>query len=141
MANIEFSYRQFQEKDKYKISNLMKKLYREDSKGKLMTNDKIYKTFQELKDHPEKGNIILIETENSIIGYCLIINYWSNEYSGNILTIDELFIEPAYRNKQISTNFIKYLIKTSISFWNVTKISFKLTKIKFFAVKNPICKI
>ena len=115
MANIEITYRQFTGKDKKILSGLIKNLYQEDSEGKPMTDAKIEKTFRELTVNPEKGNILLIENGNKIIGYCLLINYWSNEYGGNILAIDELYIKPDYRCKKIGSNFIKSLVKNKFN--------------------------
>jgi len=35
-----------------------------------------------------------------------LTSFWSNEYGGLVLIIDELYIIPEYRNKGISTHFI-----------------------------------
>ena len=47
-----------------------------------------------------------------MIGYALLINFWSNEYGGNMLIIDELYILPNHRNKGLGTSFIDFLKKT-----------------------------
>jgi ribosomal protein S18 acetylase RimI-like enzyme len=40
---------------------------------------------------------------------------WSNEYGGNIINIDELYIEKKYRSKGIGTDFIKYLVSSNLN--------------------------
>jgi len=85
-------------------------LYREDPEGKPIFDVKINRTFNELTKHPDKGNIMIIEADSKIIGYGILINFWSNEYGGNILDIDELYIKSNYRGKGIGSKFIQYLI-------------------------------
>jgi ribosomal protein S18 acetylase RimI-like enzyme len=64
---------------------------------------------------PEKGTIYVIENQNTIIGYLTLINYWSNEYGGNLIFIDEIYINPRYRNKGIGSDIIKTLTKQYIN--------------------------
>ncbi len=90
----------------------MKALYREDPAGKPMTDEKIALTFTRLTKHPETGTILVFERQNQVIGYALLINFWSNEYGGNILIIDELYIVPAFRSRGIGTHFLHYLIES-----------------------------
>jgi ribosomal protein S18 acetylase RimI-like enzyme len=54
----------------------------------------------------------VFEQENRILGYAILINFWSNEYGGIILTIDELLVIPAYRGKGIGTAFIQFLMNS-----------------------------
>ena len=58
---------------------------------------------------------MLIETDNKIFGYCLLIYYWSNEYGGNILHIDELYLKPEFRGKHIGTDFVLYLLESKFA--------------------------
>ncbi len=107
---MNFKYRKFKASDKRTISPLMKKLYKEMSNEKI-SDKNINKTFAELSKSPEKGTILVLECEKQIIGYCLFINFWSNEFGGNMPSIDEFYIKPQFRNKGIGANFIKALIK------------------------------
>lgn len=104
------TYRQFKTSDSKHVAELIKSLYQEDPEGKPATDQNISKTFETLTNHPDKGVIIVIEDNNNIIGYCILINFWSNEYGGNILDIDELYISSYYRGQGIGTKFIQYLI-------------------------------
>lgn len=84
-------------------------LYREDPDGEIMDEEKIDKTIRELNRYPEKGTIYIFENEDGIIGYALVIFYWSNEFGGNLLNIDELYVYPTWRNKGIATKFFEFL--------------------------------
>ncbi|MCC6711077.1 MAG: GNAT family N-acetyltransferase [Candidatus Pacebacteria bacterium] len=110
MKNI--SYHRYQVEFKQKLIELIMNLYQEDQCGKPMSLEKIELTLKNLNKNPSMGEIILIKNDQQIIGYSILINFWSNEYGGNILTIDELYIEPNYRSKKIGTNFINYLKNT-----------------------------
>jgi ribosomal protein S18 acetylase RimI-like enzyme len=89
---------------------MIKSLYIEDPDGDKMTDEKIEKTIVYLHLHKDHGKIILLKQSNIIVGYAIIINYWSNEYGGIIFYIDELYIKSEFRGQGIGTGFIKNLI-------------------------------
>ncbi|MCX6665026.1 MAG: GNAT family N-acetyltransferase [Euryarchaeota archaeon] len=115
MKDIDVTFKFYRDSDEENITLLMNEFYTEDIYVKNITTEKIKKTFHELKLHPEKGDIFVAEDDAKIIGYALLINYWSNEFGGNILYIDELFIQPAYRGKGIGTKIINYIIEQKIN--------------------------
>ena len=98
-----------QDSDTGVVTELIKALYREDPAGKAMTDEKIRGTFDRLAAHPHAGTLLVFETDSRTIGYALLINFWSNEYGGNVLVIDELYIIPAFRGQGMGTRFIQYL--------------------------------
>jgi GNAT superfamily N-acetyltransferase len=85
-------------------------LYREDEYGEVMSRQKIQCTVKELMQHPEKGTIIVFCLGEAVVGYSIVIYYWSNEYGGNIAVIDELYIQPQCRGKGIGTCFLEYIV-------------------------------
>lgn len=87
-------------------------LYREDPPGQRMSPRKIRHTITEFSSHPDKGSIMIMHVGDIIIGYAIIIYYWSNEYGGNIAHIDELYVKPSWRNKGIGSSYIKRVSKT-----------------------------
>ena len=112
---MNITYRQFKTSDKETVTELIQALAIEDPEGKPYTLEKIHRTFDELTNHQDKGTILVILDNEEIIGYSILINFWSNEYGGNILDIDELYIKPSHRGKGIGTKFIKYLIDNKFS--------------------------
>jgi ribosomal protein S18 acetylase RimI-like enzyme len=105
------TYRLFQPKDKKILTELIKNLYKEDPNEKPASLRNIKKTFDTLAKHPDKGAILVIINNKKVIGYAIIINFWSNEFGGNIAHIDEFYIQKDFRSQGIGTNFIKNLIK------------------------------
>jgi GNAT superfamily N-acetyltransferase len=105
-------FRPMQEGEKDLVTGLIKSLYQDDPDSNFMTEEKIKLTFETLGRHPDYGSVLVFQQHSQIIGYAILINFWSNEYGGIILTIDELLVVPAVRGQGIGTAFIKYLIET-----------------------------
>lgn len=109
------SFRLFQPEDAEVVSGYMKSLYNEDPDGKPLNDQKIEKTFKNLSVKPDLGFITIIEWDKKIVGYALIINYWSNEYGGIILLIDELYIQKEYRRLGLATTYLNFLFNNRIN--------------------------
>jgi GNAT superfamily N-acetyltransferase len=110
MSNIVF--RPMQETEKETVGKLIRSLYQDDPESNFMTEAKISLTFQTLARHPDYGTVLVFEQQAQIIGYAILINFWSNEYGGIVVTIDELLVIPAFRGQGIGSAFIQYLIDT-----------------------------
>lgn len=66
----------------------MLNLYTEDPKDQIIELAKIEKTFTALLLEPSRRTIMVFEAAHEIVGYSILINFWSNEFGGNILIID-----------------------------------------------------
>jgi GNAT superfamily N-acetyltransferase len=83
--------------------------YQEETYDAPMTEAKITRTLQELAHHPDKGQVWVFATAETVVGYAIIIHYWSNEYGGNIAVIDEIYTLSAWRGRGIARDFIEFL--------------------------------
>ncbi len=126
--NIE--YRKYQTKDKETITGFIKALYRKDPGGKPISGEYIDRTLRELPLHPERGSILVFDKEGVIMGYSILVNYWSNEYGGNILLLDELYISPDFRGTGIGTAYIQYLIESRFNNSVAIKLEVTPTNVK-----------
>jgi len=90
----------------------MHELSHEDPSTQRVTDKKISLTFKELSSNTNAGRIVVFEKARAIIGYAILIPYWSNEYGGNILHIDELYVKPEHRGRGIATSFLKQIFVT-----------------------------
>lgn len=122
---MDIKYRKFKTSDSEAVAELIQNLYREDPGGKPMLPQKIQKTFDSLTQHPDRGTIMVLENEGEVIGYAILINFWSNEFGGNIVDIDELYIKKEFRSQGIGTNFIKYLAENK--FGNSVALQLEVT--------------
>lgn len=49
-----------------------------------------------------------IKTDDILIGYCSVNIFYSNEFGGDCLEIDELYLKPDFRNKGLGTKALQY---------------------------------
>jgi len=99
------------------LTPFMLGLYKEDPSPNTITLETIARTLQESIQHPEKLQLIAFELADpnrplQLIGYSLLVFYWSNELGGNVIFIDELFIATAFRGQGIATQFFTWLEQT-----------------------------
>ncbi len=59
-----------------------------------------------LKNNAVNGYIL--EYGNSVAGYALTVSYPSQEFGGEVLWIDELFVKPEYRGKKLGGEFLDF---------------------------------
>ena len=106
---IDIKIREYKESDYLKFENLVFSLYSEDPEGEAIDSSKVRNTVDEFTKFPEKGKIFIFNYNNHIIGYAIIVYFWSNEFGGDVLQIDEMYIINEMRNQSIGTYFINYL--------------------------------
>lgn len=82
-----------------------------------MNDEKITRTFRQFQAWPQTGTILVIENQAGIIGYSILVNFWSNEYGGTILVIDELYVSEPFRGKGVGSAFLKHLIRSRYNHW------------------------
>ncbi|HQQ98403.1 MAG TPA: GNAT family N-acetyltransferase [Cyclobacteriaceae bacterium] len=93
------------------FQSLVQGLYDHSPEGQPMKPGKVEATIEYLTRNPDKGNIILFLRHDIVVGYSIIIPYWSNEYGGQILFVDELFVKEEYRSQKIGSHFLQHLFQ------------------------------
>ena len=74
------------------------RLYDEDPGILPIHPENMRATLRALRREPSRGRAVVLEVENQLSGYALLIAFWSNELGGNICEVDELFVVPQRRN-------------------------------------------
>ena len=77
------------------------------------SRDRMLETVRELSRHPDRGSVFLFEREQDLVGYCVLVTHWSNVYGGNVLRIDELYIEPGHSREGIAEDFFELLSRVA----------------------------
>lgn len=90
------------------IAPMVDSLYIEDEGLGMIDSNHIGKTFDFLLANPGFGTICLI-TADEVIGYTIIVYWWSNEFGGLVAILDELYIKPEFRNRHYGTRTIRDL--------------------------------
>lgn len=109
---MKIGYIPYRDEFREDLLGMIKSLYSEDPSGKIMNDSKIEGTITFLQSHPGSGRIIIITHAGAVAGYAIIVYFWSNEYGGFVLLLDELFILEEFRGKTIGSKFIKNLVIT-----------------------------
>ena len=92
--------------DRRELEGMIFSLYSEDEGSEKMSPEKIERTLNALTQNPEKGAVTVFEIDSTVVGYAITIFFWSNEYGGDIVVIDELYVKPDWRGKGIGKGFI-----------------------------------
>src|SRR3989338_7719007 len=100
---VPVKYRPMKKSEEKIVTQYIKGLFLEDPTPQGMSDEKIKRT------------IMVFEGEKELLGYAILINFWSNEYGGNIVYVDELFVTKEWRGKGVATNFIQYLVKKKVN--------------------------
>ena len=93
------------------VAKMMRLLYEEDRGDFDVDVSRFESSIAHLVSNSNAGQIVLFRRANQIQGYALLIPYWSNEFGGTLLCIDELFVEPNARSQGIARTFFRYLEK------------------------------
>ena len=128
---MSFTFKDYEDSDWEDLKEMALCLYEEDPLGAIMTEEKIRKTVCESLSHPDKLRIIMIRTDGKNIGYGIIVFFWSNEYGGDIIDIDELFVKKEYRNRQAATSFINH----QAAYKSAVALSLEATPLNDSAIK------
>jgi len=109
---MEICYRPYHPSDEPVLTRYILDLYADDISGKPMTEQKIRNTIAMLTAKPDLGSILIIESGEEVAGYAILVNFWSNEYGGIMLNIDELYVTPPHRGKGFASALIRHLAET-----------------------------
>lgn len=108
-----------------KIISLCRELNSEDPGPNPVPDKHMKNTLLTLRKEESRGKALVLEVNQIIVGYALLISFWSNELGGEVCNIDELYVEPQYRRNGYSTTLVKALIGKN-AFWPRTPVAIEL---------------
>jgi ribosomal protein S18 acetylase RimI-like enzyme len=91
---------------------MMRALYIEDAPAFAVDHRRFPLTIEFLLAEPSRGSVIVFAEGTALCGYAILIPYWSNEFGGTLLCVDELFVIPEARNREIGHQFFEFLART-----------------------------
>ena len=83
------------------VAGMMRRLYEEDRGDFEVDHSRFASNIEYLITHPLTGEIVLFLEGSELRGYALLVPYWSNEFGGTLLFVDELFVVPEFRSRGI----------------------------------------
>jgi GNAT superfamily N-acetyltransferase len=91
------------------VLRMMRELYETDAPELPVTPEKFPVTIDRMLGDPARGRVVLFMLEGTLAGYALLIPYWSNEFGGTVVLLDELFVETPFRGQGIASAFFRFL--------------------------------
>ncbi len=74
-------------------------LYQEDP-GPLPGDARpMLETLATLRREPWRGRAVVLDVGQQVVGYALLIAYWSNEFGGEVCAVDELYVARDFRGR------------------------------------------
>ncbi len=123
------TYRMPTPRDLPGLVSLVQAFYREDAGAspgpEQMTPERVLATVNMLAKNKDRGSLFVFERgaqrgaergaerNGALVGYAIIIQYWSNELGGMALVVDELYVEPGSRGHGIASDFLGLLSRVA----------------------------
>ena len=101
--------RDARESDLAALRHHMDELYSEDPNIGHLPRPDIALTLREFAARPDKGRLVVLESDGEAAGYAILVFFWSNEYGNNVIEIDELFVGSPFRGRGIGGKFFSWL--------------------------------
>jgi ribosomal protein S18 acetylase RimI-like enzyme len=92
-------------------------LYEEDPGPYSPSPIQVRRTLRYLREQPSRGRAVVCTFSGSVVGYALLISYWSNELGGEVCVIDEIFILASFRSRGLATELFDELAKPTRLLW------------------------
>ncbi|MCF8246266.1 MAG: GNAT family N-acetyltransferase [Saprospiraceae bacterium] len=107
---MDVTFRHYSNDDFEVLTKMVLGQYTKDGlKPTKMSEAKIALTVEKLTSKGSNGQIFIFKKEGETIGYSIINRFWSNEFSGYILYIDELYVVPESRSQGVGAHFFDFL--------------------------------
>jgi ribosomal protein S18 acetylase RimI-like enzyme len=90
-----------------------------------LSPDVVRATLDTLREEPTRGRALVLDAGGERLGYAFLISFWSNELGGEICTIDELYVVPAWRSRGYATLLVRSLLDGG-SLWPRTPAALEL---------------
>lgn len=109
--SLDLHFRPATEADLPEVSACVAALYEEHPGPVPVDLSKVARTVRHFIAHPEAGGVHLLYERGHTepLGYVIVATYWSNEYGGVALILDELYMKPDHRSRGIGRWVIERL--------------------------------
>lgn len=102
-------WRSASEADDDAIAGMCLALNEEDPGTTSVARDQVRRTLDVLRSEPTRGRAVVAEIDRQVVGYALLISFWSNELGGEVCIIDELYVMPGFRCLGLATGLLESL--------------------------------
>lgn len=89
----------------------------EDPGDTPVLREQVLMTLEVLREEPARGRAVVAEIDGQVVGYALLISFWSNEFGGEVCVVDELYLAPSHRNRGVGSTLVSTL-RNSDQLWS-----------------------
>jgi ribosomal protein S18 acetylase RimI-like enzyme len=93
--------------DDERIIALCLALYAEDPGTRAVDSAGMQETIRMLRAEPARGRVVVLDDGSGVVGYALLISYWSNELGGEVCHIDELYVAVPARGRGHASELVR----------------------------------
>jgi GNAT superfamily N-acetyltransferase len=104
--------------DDQAIASMCMALYAEDPGPAPVPPERMRETLRRLRTEAHRGRAVVCDIDGHVVGYALLISFWSNEPGGEICVVNELFIAPFYRSRGLATMLFERLAGGEPLLWS-----------------------
>src|SRR5687768_15363688 len=95
--------------DESRIAEMMLALDAEGAGIRATNHENIAKTFAHLAEGEERGVCAVAVVSDRVVGYALVLPFWSAEYGGLLTLLDELWVEPSLRSHGVGAELMAWV--------------------------------
>jgi GNAT superfamily N-acetyltransferase len=108
------AWRLAEPRDDDRLIDLSLRLYEEDPAERPVSRESVRRTLEALRAEPVRGRVLACEAsegsgDGRVVGYAILVAFWSNELGGETCEIDELFVEGPWRGRGLATELLERL--------------------------------
>ena len=102
-------FRPIEEKDREIYLTMCRRFYDSDAVLEPVPDKNFEKTFERLIHGTPFANAFVFTEGETVVGYALLARTWSQEAGGEVIWIEEIYLEPAARGKGYGSKFFRFL--------------------------------
>jgi ribosomal protein S18 acetylase RimI-like enzyme len=107
------------------IVEMSLELYAEDPASRPVLAGQIRATLSAFHQQPVRGCAVVLDDGVQPAGYAFLVSFWSNELGGEICTVDELYVRPAWRSRGCASRLLERL-ESDRTLWKRRPVAFEL---------------
>jgi ribosomal protein S18 acetylase RimI-like enzyme len=89
---------------------LSAQLYIEDPSSEAVPIENMRRTLETFRAQPVRGRALaLVRESGAVVGYALLVSFWSNELGGELVEVDELYVAQEARNLGLASELLTEL--------------------------------
>jgi GNAT superfamily N-acetyltransferase len=115
LSHADCTFRRARPGEEPRVEAMMRALDAEGAGIRPISEETLARTFAYLKKAGDRALCAVIEAPGGELGgYVMAFSYWSCEYGGELLLIDELYVAPEHRSRGVGAAFMAWIEQHAI---------------------------